>query len=88
MLLVRPGRFGINNLASAIAIVAAVITFAATGVIAPVSAHALAHVFARMSGHKSVIPARPKPNRDLASSGRPSLPEALSQGAHSPPNIG
>jgi MFS transporter, DHA2 family, methylenomycin A resistance protein len=59
---------------------AAAVTFAATGV--------FAHVFARTSGRESVIPARPKPNRDLASSGRPSLPEALSQGTHSPPNIG
>jgi len=68
-------------------LVAAAFAFVAAGV--------FAHVFARISrvsrgasGCKSVIPARPKPNRDLASSGRPSLPEALSQGAHSPPNIG
>jgi len=65
-------------------LVAAAFAFVAAGV--------FAHVFARVSrgasGCKSVIPARPKPNRDLASSGRPSLPEALSQGAHSPPNIG
>ncbi|MBS2554040.1 MFS transporter [Catenulispora sp. NL8] len=48
-------------------------------------AFAVAGVLAHRGGcaHKSVVPARPKPNRDLASSGRPSLPEALSQGAHS-----